>query len=142
MVYLGCMEISFFDPQDFDSNVKATIHTTGKLGFTDAAIRKLKLNEKKGIKIGHNTTNKDDKNLYVVFADELSEGTFRINKAGAYYYVNTKTLFDDMDIPYKTKRISFDIVPTEINGMSLYKFMYKEKLKTDDKEDDKADDLL
>ena len=135
------MEISFFDPQDFDGNVKATIHTTGKLGFTEAAIKKLKLSEKKGIKIGRNTTDKNDKNLYVVFVDDLVEGAFKINKAGAYYYVNTKTLFDNMAIPYKAKRVSFDIVPTEINGMNLYKFMYKQKLKTNDKEEDN-DDLL
>ncbi|MBI1341730.1 MAG: hypothetical protein GC171_02220 [Terrimonas sp.] len=135
------MEISFFKPKDFEGNMKATIHITGKLGFTDAAIKKIGLNEKKGIKIGHNTKDKNDKNLYVVFTEELDEDTFKINKAGAYYYVNTKALFDSMELPYRAKRVSFDIIPTEIGGIKVYKFMYKEKLKADDKETDDDDDL-
>lgn len=136
------MEISFFKPKDFEGNMKATIHITGKLGFTDAAIKKIGLSEKKGIKIGHNTRDKNDKNLYVVFTEEVEEDSFKINKAGAYYYVNTKALFDSMEVPYITKRISYDIIPTEIGGMKVYKFMYKEKLKADDKENDDDDDLL
>ena len=130
------MEIKFFNPQDFDGNVKATIHTTGKLGFTDAAIKNLKLAEKKGMKIGRNTTNTLDKNLYVLFTDEVTQDSFKINKAGAYYYVNTKALFDNMELLYRNKRISFDIVPTTINGTTMYKFIYKEKLRTDDKENE------
>jgi len=129
------MDISFFKPKDFEGNAKAAIHITGKLGFSDAAIKRIGLHEKKGIKIGHNQNEKTDRNLYVVFTEEIDEDTFKINRAGAYYYVNTKPLFDSMEIPYLSKRISFDIIPTELNGMKLYKFVYKEKNKTNDKEE-------
>jgi hypothetical protein len=133
------MEISFFNPQDYDGNVKATIHTTGKLGFTDAAIKNLRLSEKKGMKIGRNVADSSDKNLYVVFTDEVMADTFKINKAGAYYYVSTKALFDNMELAYKDKRISFEIVPITINGVTMYKFVYKEKIRSDDKELDDQD---
>src|SRR5688500_8731465 len=121
------MKISFFNSQQYDGNAKATIHTTGKLGFTEAAIRMLKLSEKKGIRIGRNSEVPGEKDLYVELLDELSEDAFKINKAGLYYYLNTKSLFDSMGFPYRNKRVSFDIIPIEVSGMSLYKFTYKEK---------------
>ena len=130
------MEIEFFQPKDFEGNLKATIHVSGKLGFTDAAIKKIGISEKKGIKIGRNSKQAADKNLYAVFVDSSDETAFKINKAGAYYYVNTKALFDTMEIPYRTKRVSFDIVASELNGAKMYKLIYKEKIKTNDKHDE------
>ena len=105
------MEISFFKAKDFDGNLKATVHASGKLGFTDAAIKRIGLHEKKGIKIGQNKSDPTDKNLYIVFTEDLDDETFKINKAGAYYYVNTKPLFENMEIPFKTKRVFFKYFP-------------------------------
>jgi hypothetical protein len=108
--------------------VKAAIQNTGKLGFTESAIKKLKINENKAFLIGLNTADPKDKNLYIQITTKENEDAFRINKAGKYYYVNTKQLFDEFRIPYKTKRISFDIEDLEIpeEGFFGYKFIYNE----------------
>jgi hypothetical protein len=127
--YLSKMKIAFYNSKDFDSNLKATIHSSGKLGFTEAAIEKIGISEKKGMKIGYNETDRNEKNLYVIFTDGEDQDAFRINKAGEYYYVNTKPLFDNMQLPYKTNRISFDIIQIELEGEKVYKFLYKEKPK-------------
>ncbi len=123
------MKISFFNPQDFEGNIKATIHSSGKLGFTEAAIEKLEIGQKAGARIGINESDSTDKNLYVLLVDAEEEGAFKISKAGAYYYINTKTLFDNMQVPYNTSRISYDIVPIIIEGVKMYKFLYREKAK-------------
>jgi hypothetical protein len=123
------MEISFFNPQDHSGNIKAAIQTSGKLGFTEAAIESLEISTIKGMKIGINRADPEDRNLYVVFVDASDNDAFRINKAGKYYYVNTKNLFDKMQLPYTTSRISFDIIEIEVNGEKMYKFIYKEKKK-------------
>lgn len=123
------MEILFHSPKEHEGNFKATIQNTGKLGFTEAAIKRLKINEKKGIKLGYNKDDPNEKNLYVILVDELDDDSFRINKAGPYYYINTKGVFDKMQLDYVNNRITFDIVDTETQGQKLYKFIFKQKSK-------------
>lgn len=125
------MKLQFFKPKDYEGIIKATIHTSGKLGFTDAAIKKIGISDKMGIKLACNENDKEEKNLYALFSETIDEETFKINKAGAYYYVNTKGLFDNMQVPYKTKRISYDIIPSEIDGEKIYTFLYRERKKKD-----------
>jgi hypothetical protein len=120
------IDIDFFNASEFDARLKCTIQKTGKLGFNEVAINKLQLSDRKGIKIGRNKENQDEENLYMVIVDEISTDAFKINKAGKYYYVNTKTLFDKLGFDYRNINIMFDIVEIENGDRVVYKLIKRE----------------
>ena len=115
------MKINFYKPKITTGNIKCTIHKNGKMGFSRQAIHKLKINENNHAKIGFNAENKNDKNIYLIIQDHKDEETFKINKAGDYYYINTKYLFDDLNIDYIRKKIIFDIQEIKVDGNTIYK---------------------
>ena len=119
-------KLKFYKASDLDRNLKCTIHITGKLGFSLEAIKKLNINESAYIKIAANEDDTSDKNLYMVVSNEPDNDDFKINKAGAYYYANTKALFDTLKLDYKNYTIMFDITNFEHEGQKLYKLQKRE----------------
>lgn len=115
------MKIKYFSPVDTEKNVKCTVHVTGKLGFSNNAIKQLNVGSTKYIKLGTNEDDRDDKNLYMVVQDFKDSEAFKINKAGNYYYLNTKHLFDSIGIEYKRNKIIYDIQEIELDGIKIYK---------------------
>jgi hypothetical protein len=102
------------------------VHKTGKLGFSSSAIEKLKITTNKTISIAINEEDKEDENLYVVVNENDNGDGFRISKAGDYYYVNTKALFDSIGVDYRNKKIIYDIVDFEYDGEKYYKLIKRE----------------
>jgi hypothetical protein len=94
------MKLKFINPDELDNNVKATIHKTGKLGFTAKAAKRFNLKQGMSVSIGINEDNKNDKNLYIVFNKEPKSDSFRISKAGGYFYAQTKGLFQHLCVDY------------------------------------------
>lgn len=123
------MKLKFFNPDDLDKNLKATVHKTGKLGFTVEAAKKMELSKEKSAGIGINDEDSSDNSLYVVIYPEKKEGAFSISKAGAYYYINTKALFDSLRIDYVKDNVVYDISKTDIEGQVVFKFKRREKHK-------------
>lgn len=134
------MEIKFFDSQEYSGSIKAAIQNTGKLGFTEAAIKKLGISEAIALQIGSNVNDPTDRNLYVIISSNKERGAFKVNKAGKYFYVNTKNLFDSLQYPYRTKRIAFDIVEMEIGQREGYKFIYQESEKKSNESNNENDE--
>ncbi len=116
------MNFKFIKPAELDRNLKATIHKSGKIGFTVEAAKKLKLETDKGIMVALNEDNKEDKNLYVLVIEKHNLHSFRVAKAGGYYYVNTKDLFDNLNIDYTGGNIVFDIRDMKINEADGFVF--------------------
>ncbi len=131
------IDIKFFNASAFDRNLKATIHYSGKLGFTDAAIKKFGLtpDKPKGALIGQNNSDLNDQNLYLRIIDPPNEESFKFAKAGAYYYLPTKTLFDSLEFDYKKKSIKFDIVELPNNGENIYKLIKREDVRRNEDEE-------
>jgi len=121
------MKIKFFNPESLDKNLKATVHKSGKMGFTIEAASKMDLNSEKSLSIGINEDDIEDKNLYVVINPTKQKDAFSILKAGSYYYVNTKPLFNNLKFDYLRKNISFEISEDEIENMKIFIFKTKEK---------------
>ena len=120
------MKLKFIKAQEIDKNVKCAIHKTGKLGFSSSAIEKLNLTTEKGVMIAVNEEDEEDENLYLLIDDNINADTFRISKAGEYYYINTKALFDSLGVDYRNKRIIYDIVDFENDGTKMYKLIKRE----------------
>lgn len=124
------MKVKFFKPAELDRNIKATIHKTGKLGFTSEAANKLNLSTDKGMFIGSNDENPEDTSLYAIIDEASTPDTFKISRAGEYYYLNTKDLFDNLNLDYQNKTIIYDIRQIEIEGKEGFVFRRREIDKT------------
>lgn len=109
--------------------MKCTVHKNGKLGFSSVAIERLGILQDKYIKLGFNEEDKSDKSLYILIQNYSDNETYRIGKAGKYFYVNTKALFDKINIDYEGKKIIFDIQEIENNDIKLYKLIKREILR-------------
>jgi len=107
--------------------VKATIHFSGKLGFSQPAINKLQLGENYYVKLAINENDKRDSNLYLKVVREMDEESMKVNKAGNYYYLNTKDFFNEFGIEYQKKKIIYDIVDMEYEGDKIFKLIPREK---------------
>lgn len=119
------MKLKFIKPQEIDRNIKATIHTSGKLGFSSEAAKKLDLINIKGIQIAINEE-EEDANLYIKLESQITYESFGVVKAGDYYYVNTKAFFENYGIDYKSIKIIYDIVEFDYEGEKMYKFLKRE----------------
>lgn len=120
------MKLKFFIANDIASKAKATIHQTGKLGFSNEAISYLQIKEDMYIKFAQNEEDENDLNLYALLTTQNTEECFKISKAGNYYYVNTKGLFDSIGVNYKETKILYDITKIEVDGMSMIKLIRRE----------------
>lgn len=123
------MKIKFFNPNNLDKNLKATAHKTGKLGFTVDAAKKLQLSVERSAGIGINEDDETDKTLYVVIYVDKQEGAFNISKAGKYFYINTKALFESLKIDYQKDYVVYDITEEVIDNQKVFKFKRREKAK-------------
>jgi|WetSurMetagenome_2_1015567.scaffolds.fasta_scaffold341310_1 hypothetical protein len=105
---------------------KATIHLSGKMGFSQSAIMKLHLNESKYVSFALNDEDKKDQNLYMMIVNEKEDDTLKINKAGNYYYINARNIFEELNIDFKRKNVIFDIKEIEYEGENIYKLIRRE----------------
>lgn len=117
------MRLKFIKPDDVEKNVKCSIHKSGKLGFSSGAIKKLDISINKSISIAINEDEDSDKDLYAVVNEDVNKGAFKFSKAGDYFYVNTKSLFDSLGIDYRNKKIIYDIIDFEYKEIKMYKLI-------------------
>lgn len=120
------MKIRYYKPKAITGKIKCTIHRNGKMGFSRQAIKKLGLDINRYAKIGFNEEDENDRALYLKIHGHQDEDTYKINKAGEYYYLNTKYIFDDLNIDYVRKKIIYDIQEVEIDEEVVYKLNKRE----------------
>lgn len=121
------MKLRKIKPPDSSGVLKVTIHASGKLGFSIGAIKLMNIDSNSFMQIAVNSEDETDQNLYAFITKEQDENSLKINKAGNYYYVNTKALFDKLEIDYRKKKIMFDIVEIDYEGEKVYKLIRREK---------------
>ena len=120
--------------RDFNVKLKATIHSSGRLGFTSDTAVALSLSSASFAKFAND--DEDDKALYLIISSSEDEDSFKVTKSGAYYYLPTSLMFDAFGYDYKRYNIMFDLVRIseldELLGGNVYKLnkrvlMRKEK---------------
>ncbi|QHS55716.1 hypothetical protein GWR56_09285 [Mucilaginibacter sp. 14171R-50] len=119
------LKLKIHNANQFERNVKATIQSTGKLGFSDGAIKKMKIESGKFLVIASNEADENDENFYAWLENTDENGGFKINKGGQYYNANTKPLFDELKIDYKNQDnlVIYDIVDFDNDGNPIFKFI-------------------
>ena len=117
------MKLNFIKVSDVDVKAKATIHKTGKMGFSSNAIDYLGIDESKFIKFATDDEEKKEDVMYSIITEVDDDESFNISKAGNYYYVNTKGLFDNLGYDYKATKIIFDLVKVDYEGNQIIKMI-------------------
>lgn len=125
--------------KDFSLRPKATIQQTGKTGFNTDAIEQLHIDENKAVILAPDTQERNVLYMAVVKA-EGNENAFAVRKSGAYFYINTKQLFDHMEMDYIRHTVIFDLVRCakydEAIGGKCYKMTARIKPRTAEENDE------
>jgi hypothetical protein len=122
-------DIKFYKPSELEKNLKVTIHRSGKMGFSSDAAIKLKLPAAKSAQIGFRDGEEDV--LYLVVYTDNAPDSFKVSKAGQYYYINTKVLFDNLKMDVSKGDIVYEITEVEHRG-EILKNMYRLKRRPSD----------
>ena len=102
--------ISIIKTSDFNVKLKATIHSSGRLGFTADTANRLNLSEQTYIKFAKDDENDNDLFMIVVADEDEDEDTFRVVRSGKYYYLPTTTMFQSFGYDFKKFNFMFDMV--------------------------------
>lgn len=101
---------------------------------TEAAARELGFGDDSFVKFAQDD---DDKTiLYLINNAPQDDEAFRVCKAGNYFYVNTKIMFDNLNIDYKSKRVIFDLIRAKEVGGDVYKLNKRITKKTNKETED------
>lgn len=125
------MKIKFFNPNSLDRNLKATIHKSGKLGFTVDAANKMDLKPNMSAAVGKNEEDEAESTLYIKLFEQQEKDAFNVAKAGAYFYINLKALFDALKFNYKMYSYIYDITEETIEGEKYFKLTLRENVRKD-----------
>ena len=101
------MGLIILSARNYSQKLKASIHATGKLGFTEATASALNLTKDSCISFAKD---EEEDALYLINNVPDTPDAFKVMKAGAYFSVNTKSLFDALNYDYKKRNIMFDLV--------------------------------
>src|SRR5688572_6296647 len=98
MTAMNFGDIEFFETEDGMGPAKATVHKSGRLGFSRAANKLIDFEKNKFFKIGRKKTEGEVATdvLYLIPVEEKEkdEFTFSIIKAGGYFSLKTKRLLN------------------------------------------------
>jgi len=121
------LDLDFFDSSSKFGVIKATVHKTGKLGFSSGAAKFMKLEEFSFFNIGYNKANPNDTSLYLLPLKEEGEKSFQLVKAGEYYYIYIKNVLMELKLDYKNESIIYDIYEEIFNDKTIYKLTRRDK---------------
>lgn len=125
------MAFQFIQLNNCNVNLRCTIQSTGKLGFTRATAEALHLEKDRQVKFAFDTD--DTSILYMVFVSEKTDDSFGVIKSGDYFTLPTRGLFDMLQYDYKDKTIIFDMVRVKDLDMMAQGTVYKMKRRTIEK---------
>ncbi len=110
----------------FVSKLKATVHTSGKLGFSEVTAKELGLfkNEEHFVQFAQDT--EDPSVLYLINETEDNKDSFKVCKSGAYYYINAKLMFDSLGVDYTNKTIIYDMIKSQNEEGDVYRMTKRE----------------
>jgi hypothetical protein len=129
------MKLGKIKASELDRNLKASIHKTGKIGFTIEASDKMQLTTDSYIEIFSNLDDEKDENLYVNVIQEKDKDAFQVFLAGDYFYINAKSLLESLGIDYKKDlNYYYKIVKDTIDGIEMFVFKKTEKERRNKKE--------
>jgi hypothetical protein len=133
------MTIKIISAKQFATKLKATIHYSGRLGFTEETANALSFSSGKFAKFAQD----DEKgSLYLIIMNEDSEDAFPIKSSSGYYYVPAKLMFDMLGYDYENNNIMFDLVRQPSYDADLQGQVYQMKPRINKRKDKKDETLI
>lgn len=120
------MKLKFIIPTKPEPVYKASVHKTGRIGFTIETANKFGIGVDKCMKLAVNEEDREIKNIYGVLGKAGEPEGYRIQKAGKYHSVDSKAFFDSLNLIYEGGDISFTVSEEDINGTRFLKFKSSE----------------
>ena len=110
----------------FVSKLKATVHTSGKLGFSEVTAKELGLfnNEVHFVQFAQDT--EDPSVLYLINRTADDRDSFKVCKSGAYFYINAKLMFDSLGVYYTNKTVIYDMIKSQTEEGDVYRMTKRE----------------
>lgn len=93
--------------KQYGVKLKATVQSSGRLGFSTGAAAVLELNAGSMIRFGQEDEESDI--LYLAVMKGEDEDAFRVVESAGYYSVNTRPLFDALEVDFKTCTLIYDL---------------------------------
>src|SRR5689334_3324347 len=125
LIFVVMITLSIYKANELDKNAKVSVQSSGKLGFSEGAAKKLNLSGNEFFILAANNEDATDENLYGWIEPNGDSGGFKVNKSGNYFNINTKPLFDKLGIDYRDKNttIIYDIVDFDNGGNKICKLI-------------------
>lgn len=99
--------IEILSAQKYNVALKATIHQTGRLGFTQGTANLLNLGDNSHVLLARDS--EVEGRMYLSVLPEETPEAYRLLQSGGYYYLNTRVLFDNLSIDYTTQLVIYDL---------------------------------
>lgn len=112
---------------EIPKDIRLSVHKTGKLGFSMDAKETLKLTKYKSITLAANADDENDKHLYLLLDEEEPEGSYKISKAGDYYYVNMGALLKSLGHEYSDGKLVVEMRKMEQGDTVYYRLAFSRK---------------
>lgn len=120
------MAYTLLSASRFVTKLKATVHASGKLGFSEITAKELGFSGD----VDHFVQfAQDDDNPAVLYLinDTPDDGdSFKVCKAGTYYYINAKLMFDSLGVDYTNKTVIYDMGKAQGGEGNVYKMTRRE----------------
>lgn len=111
--------------KQYGVNLKATIQSTGKLGFSGPTATALELVAGGYIRFAQDDD--PDETLYLAVMEGVDNDGFKLMQSGGYYNVTTRSLFDALGVEYRMQTVIYDLMrdasKDEAMGGRAYKMM-------------------
>jgi hypothetical protein len=117
------MELEIISAKKFSVKLKCALHSSGKLGFTDETSKTLGFETGMGVKFAQDKEGE----LYLINNKKMDEDSFKLCKAGSYYYIRAMQLFDSLGYDYRKENIIFDMIKVEGENEEIYKLNKRSK---------------
>lgn len=115
--------ITIIDTSQFKVKLKATIHATGRLSFSQETADVLDFEKHPFVLFARDDENQED--LYMVLVQQDLSMSMKVNSSGNYRYLPTKLMFDNFGWEYRKQSIMFDLVRKQDLDESLHGVVYK-----------------
>lgn len=104
------MALIICENNELNRRLKCTIQRSGKLGFTETTAKHLQLDKVEAVQFATDDEDKEENTLYLINGvSESAPNAFKVCKAGMYYHVNTKRLFEGLNLDFESNTIIFDL---------------------------------
>ena len=120
------MRYTILSASRFVSKLKATVHTSGKLGFSEVTAKELGFGQFPNQYVQFAQDNDNPSVLYLINGTSDDGDSFKVCKAGAYFYINAKLMFDSLGVDYVNKTIIYDMSKVQDEEREVYKMTKRE----------------